>query len=82
MHGYDYNVVLSCFFISYILFEIPANILCKRIGPGWFIPATTVLFGITSFCTAYVDNMTQACVVRFFLGMSCGFVLCSVVSAC
>ncbi|KAJ8085616.1 hypothetical protein PM082_004434 [Marasmius tenuissimus] len=30
MEGYDYNLILSCFFVSCILFEIPANILCKR----------------------------------------------------
>ncbi|KAL9571029.1 hypothetical protein ACKAV7_005366 [Fusarium commune] len=33
MQGYDFNVSLSIFYISYILFEIPLNLLCKRIGP-------------------------------------------------
>lgn len=30
--GYDYNTVLSVFYISYIMFEIPATICCKVIG--------------------------------------------------
>jgi hypothetical protein len=30
--GYDYNTVLSVFYISYIVFEIPATICCKVIG--------------------------------------------------
>src|SRR4051794_13278564 len=39
MAGTDYNATLSLFFVSYIVFEIPCNILCKIIGPGWFLPA-------------------------------------------
>ncbi|KAK6439326.1 hypothetical protein LTR95_004471 [Oleoguttula sp. CCFEE 5521] len=69
MAGYDYNIVLSCFYISYILFEIPANMLCKKIGPGWFIPGTTLLFGICSFGTAFVHNFSAMCGVRFVLGI-------------
>lgn len=29
--GYDYNAVLSVFYISYIVFEIPSNMLCKHV---------------------------------------------------
>ena len=29
MTGYDYNTLLSIFYISYIIFEIPANLCCK-----------------------------------------------------
>lgn len=35
MTGSDYNVVLSIFYISYIVFEIPATVACKSIGPGY-----------------------------------------------
>jgi MFS family permease len=67
--SYDYSTVLSAFYVSYIIFEIPCNILCKRIGPGWFIPATTLMFGICSICTAFVQNMAAASGVRFLLGI-------------
>ena len=66
---YDYNTVLSVFYISYIIFEIPANMLCKWIGPGWFIPATSLGFGICSLGTAFVHNIHAACGVRFLLGI-------------
>jgi MFS family permease len=32
LKGYDYNTVLSVFYISYIIFEIPATICCKVMG--------------------------------------------------
>ncbi|KAK4959125.1 hypothetical protein LTR10_003924 [Elasticomyces elasticus] len=69
LKGYDYNVVLSVFYVSYILFEIPSNIICKKVGPGWFIPTITLLFGICSIGTAFVHNRAQACGVRFVLGI-------------
>jgi MFS family permease len=69
MVGYDYNQVLSIFYISYILFEIPSNVLCKWLGPGWFIPLTSLGFGICSVGTAFVTTIPQACGVRFLLGV-------------
>jgi len=69
LKGYDYNRVLSVFYISYIIFEIPSNMACKWIGPGWFIPAISLGFGICSICTAFVDNIHTASAVRFLLGM-------------
>lgn len=69
LKGYDYNAVLSTFYISYIIFEIPANILCKWIGPGWFIPSTSLGFGILSVACGFVKNKAQVSGVRFLLGL-------------
>lgn len=69
MKGYDYNTVISVFYVSYIAFEIPANLLCKWMGPGWFIPLTTLLFGVTSLGTAFVNTQGQLNAVRFLLGI-------------
>ncbi|KAH6954610.1 major facilitator superfamily domain-containing protein [Fusarium avenaceum] len=67
--GYDYNILLTWFYISYIIFELPLNMTCKWMGPGWFIPATSVCFGVASLGTAFVNTMGQACAVRFILGI-------------
>ncbi|KAI2636675.1 MFS general substrate transporter [Xylaria nigripes] len=69
LKGYDYNTVLSIFFISYIIFEIPSNLACKWFGPGWYLPAITLGFGISSLGTAFVQNRAAACGVRFLLGI-------------
>ncbi|KAL8302900.1 hypothetical protein RB601_008200 [Gaeumannomyces tritici] len=69
MTGFDYNMVLSIFYISYIVFEIPATILCKWMGPGWFLPATSLLFGIVSITTAFCHTRDQLAGVRFLLGI-------------
>jgi sugar phosphate permease len=67
--GYNYNQVLSVFYISYIIFEIPGTMACKWIGPGWFLPATTLAFGITTVAFAFVHDIHTACAVRFLLGI-------------
>ncbi|KXJ86504.1 putative MFS transporter, partial [Microdochium bolleyi] len=67
--GNDYNALLSVFYISYILFEIPCNIMCKWLTPGWFLPSTSLGFGIVSLGTAFVTTKGQASGVRFLLGI-------------
>jgi MFS family permease len=69
LEGYDYNRVLSVFYISYIIFEIPSTMACKWIGPGWYIPAISLGFGICSICTAFVHNIHSVSGVRFLLGL-------------
>jgi len=69
MHGYDYNTALSVFYITYIVFEIPCNAACKWLGPGWFLPAVTLAFGVTSIATAFVQSFRALCGVRCLLGV-------------
>ncbi|EEP76587.1 Tna1 protein [Uncinocarpus reesii 1704] len=69
LRGYDYNAVLSVFYISYIVFEIPSNMLCKLVGPGWYLPGISLAFGICSVGTAFVDNIAAVSGVRFLLGV-------------
>ena len=68
MKGYDYNTVLSIFYVSYIVFEIPSNMACKVIGPGWYLPTISLGFGITTVGFAFVRSIKAACGVRFVLG--------------
>ena len=38
----QYNLALSIFFLGYVVFEVPSNVVVKRIGPVWYIPTMTV----------------------------------------
>lgn len=69
MKGYDFNIALTSFYISYILFEIPSNIACKRMGPAVFIPLATFCFGMLTMCTGFVQGRASLCAVRFLLGI-------------
>lgn len=54
---------------GYIVFEIPSNMMCKYVGPGWFIPAISLGFGIMTVAFAFVRTLSAACGVRFLLGL-------------
>jgi MFS family permease len=69
LRGNDYNAINSIFYISYIVFGFPSNLACKMIGPGWYLPALTLAFEITSIGNAYVRNFSEMAGVRFLLGM-------------
>ena len=43
--------------------------ICKIIGPGWYIPTLTLGFGIISVCMSFTHNMSDAAAVRFLLGI-------------
>ncbi|KAK5046785.1 hypothetical protein LTR84_007139 [Exophiala bonariae] len=70
MKRWDFNTALCMFFVAYILFEFPCTFICKIIGPGWFLPGATFLFGLFTLAMAFVENKGAAYAVRFLLGMA------------
>lgn len=64
----DFNIVLSMFFITYALCEIPSILLCKYIGPGYFLPLATLGFGIVTIGTAFCQTKGQLIACRILLG--------------
>ncbi|KAK0388020.1 hypothetical protein NLU13_4264 [Sarocladium strictum] len=69
MAGYDFNSVNSIFFIAYIVFEIPSNIACKMVGPGYWLPGLTIAFGGLTVAAGYVNNYSQLAGLRFVLAI-------------
>ena len=45
MSGQDYNVALMVFFIPYILFEVPSNILIRKIRPSTWLSLLMMAWG-------------------------------------
>ncbi|CAK9779510.1 MFS transporter [Cutaneotrichosporon oleaginosum] len=69
LKGYQYNILLTSFYISYIVFEIPCNLLCKVVGPGKWLPFLTFGFGLFSMLTGFATNFSNAAAIRFLLGI-------------
>lgn len=51
MHGSDYNIALFVFFIPYILFEVPSNLIIKKISPSTWLSLIMVLWGWSTLPT-------------------------------
>jgi D-galactonate transporter len=64
-----YGLGAGIFFFSYLLFEVPSNLLLERIGVRLTLLRILVLWGITSAATMFVTSPTQFYVARFLLGV-------------
>lgn len=66
----DYQIALTAFFFSYSTFDIPCNIMLKKLRPSVWLPLVTLLSGIVTTCMGVVKNGDELIVVRLFLGMT------------
>jgi D-galactonate transporter len=64
-----YGLGAGIFFFSYLLFEVPSNMLLERIGARLTMLRILVLWGMTSAATMFVSSPTQFYVARFLLGI-------------
>jgi len=69
LKGYDFNLILTSFYVPYVVFELPSTLACKYFGPGRWLPFVSFMFGLCSLCTAFVHTRAQASGVRFLLGV-------------
>lgn len=67
--GSQFNEALSLFFVTYILFEIPANFLCKRMGPRIWLSFITFGFGVVTMGMAFITNRASLLACRLLLGL-------------
>jgi len=66
----QYSIVLLVFFISYVLFEIPSNLIIARVRPSIYLSSLCVAWGIVAACAAATQNWSQLAAVRFVLGIT------------
>ncbi|CAP96482.1 hypothetical protein E8E15_008346 [Penicillium rubens] len=70
MTGLQYNTVLSIFFIPYVLFEVPSNIVLKRFKrPSVYLGLLVSTWGIVMTCTGLVQNFAGLMATRVLLGI-------------
>ncbi|MCX4146260.1 MFS transporter [Paraburkholderia madseniana] len=64
-----YGVGAGIFFVGYVLFELPSNLLLPKIGARATFSRIMVLWGITSACMMFVHSVPAFYAVRFLLGV-------------
>lgn len=70
MTGVQYNTILAIFFIPYVLFEVPSNVLLKKFKrPSTYLGILVVAWGIIMTCTGLVNNYGSLMAVRVLLGI-------------
>ena len=70
LNGTEYSTALTIFFIPYILFEIPSNILLKKLKPHVWLSGCMFVFGFVTICQGLVQGYGGLLATRFFLGLA------------
>lgn len=70
-----YGFGAGIFFLGYVLFEVPSNLLLHRVGARVWIARIMISWGLIGAAMAFVSTPTQFYVLRFLLGMAeAGFI--------
>ncbi|MGI4857426.1 MAG: MFS transporter [Janthinobacterium lividum] len=65
-----YGLGGGLFFVGYILFEVPSNLILQKVGAKIWIARIMITWGILSGLTMFVQTPFQFYVVRFLLGVA------------
>ncbi|HEI8868807.1 TPA: MFS transporter [Serratia odorifera] len=65
-----YGIAAGIFYISYIIFEVPSNVILTRVGAKLWIARIMVSWGIIAAGMSLVQTPTQLYVMRFLLGVA------------
>ncbi|KAN0107890.1 putative MFS transporter [Hyaloscypha variabilis] len=70
MTGDQYLTGLTLFFIGYVIFEVPCNVVLKLWRPELWLPTLAVVWGIVATLQGVVQNLPGFYLARFFLGVT------------
>ncbi|KAI5926451.1 MFS transporter [Camillea tinctor] len=64
----QYSIIVLMFFVSYVLVEVPSNMLLTRVNPAYYLSGLCVVWGVVAACMAATTSWYQIAICRFFLG--------------
>jgi len=64
-----YGVSAGVFFLSYFLFEVPANMVLQRLGARFWLGPMMIVWGMLSASTMFVKSATGFHILRFVRGI-------------
>ena len=65
-----YGLGAGIFFLSYVAFEIPSNIILARVGARWWIARIMISWGLVSSAMMFVRGAAGFYSLRFLLGFA------------
>ncbi|KAI1842680.1 hypothetical protein JX265_002715 [Neoarthrinium moseri] len=64
-----YSIVTLVFFVTYIVFQPPATVIARKLGPRNFLSAITLLWGALMIGFGFVKNWQSLAALRVILGI-------------
>ena len=56
----QYSIIVLMFFIPYVLFQPPATVILRKLGPRNFLSLIVLLWGIVMIVSFVISNADQA----------------------
>ncbi|EKC99973.1 hypothetical protein A1Q2_05737 [Trichosporon asahii var. asahii CBS 8904] len=66
----QYAACLACFFVFYVLFEVPSNMVMKAWRPSMWIPIIMIAWGAVMIGMGFVENFAGLLAARIILGVA------------
>ncbi|CBF78114.1 putative MFS transporter [Aspergillus nidulans FGSC A4] len=67
--GDQYQVAVSILFVTYCLFEVPSNLVIKKLTPSRYIAAIAIIWGVIATLTGITQNYGGLIACRLLLGV-------------
>lgn len=65
-----YGFASGIFFLGYVLFEIPSNLILERVGARYWISRILLSWGVVATLMAFMSSGTEFNVLRLLLGVT------------
>ncbi len=66
----EYGMGAGAFFWSYVLFQVPSNMVLSRVGARRWLTVVILVWGLCSASTALITGVKSFALVRFLLGVA------------
>ncbi|MFL5280081.1 MAG: MFS transporter [Rhodopila sp.] len=66
----EYGFGAGAFFWSYVLFQVPSNMMLSRVGARVWLTIVILAWGLCSASTAFISDVKTFALVRFLLGVA------------
>lgn len=64
-----YSIALTVFFVSYVVFEVPSNMILTRTRPSLYLATIMFLWGAVTIGMAFTPNYQTLVALRFVMGL-------------
>ncbi|KAJ5120252.1 hypothetical protein N7448_010921 [Penicillium atrosanguineum] len=68
LNSNDYSIALVVFFVGYVAFEVPSNLILGRTRPSLFLPGIMVIWGLLTCLMAVIKDFKHLIVLRVIIG--------------
>ncbi|KAI7900517.1 major facilitator superfamily domain-containing protein [Cokeromyces recurvatus] len=66
--GHENNIGLGLFYVAYIIFEVPSNLMMAHVNPAHWIARIMITWSIVTGCMAAISKPWHFYLLRFLLG--------------